>query len=181
MTTTTMVDYTQIITIDPAKRSGQPIIRGTRMSVRDVLEYLAGGMTAEEIVEEFPDLTIEDVRACLAFAAATTSTMTPVIDLLRRIHLANVGEPGYKLPEPVTDEEKEAKAMALALGLDLEHDADPGVQALNRLSAGLREAGITYADFMEQLTIEREKTIRRYFPSLIPLLDEVSPDAKTVS
>lgn len=64
-----MVDYSQIITIDPAKRSGQPIIRGARMTVTDVLEYLAGGMTPEEIVEEFPNLTLEHIRACLAFAA----------------------------------------------------------------------------------------------------------------
>lgn len=64
-----MIDYSKIITIDPAKRSGQPIIRGTRMTVTDVLEYLAGGMSPEQIVEEFPDLTLDDIRACLAFAA----------------------------------------------------------------------------------------------------------------
>jgi uncharacterized protein (DUF433 family) len=63
------MDYNGIITITPDKRSGKPCIRGTRMTVTDVLEYLAGGMSPEEIVEEFPDLTIEDVRACLAFAA----------------------------------------------------------------------------------------------------------------
>jgi len=63
------MDYTKIITIEPDKRSGKPCIRGTRMTVSDVLEYLAGGMTPEEIVAEFPDLTIEDIRACLAFAA----------------------------------------------------------------------------------------------------------------
>jgi uncharacterized protein (DUF433 family) len=61
--------YSQIITIEPGKRSGKPCIRGTRMTVTDVLEYLAGGMTEEEILAEFPDLTAEDVRACLAFAA----------------------------------------------------------------------------------------------------------------
>jgi uncharacterized protein (DUF433 family) len=63
------MDYTKIITIEPDKRSGKPCIRGTRMTVTDVLEYLAGGMTPEEIVAEFPDLTLEDIRACLAFAA----------------------------------------------------------------------------------------------------------------
>src|SRR5437016_5210072 len=63
------MDYTKIITIDPDKRSGKPCIRGTRMTVTDVLEYLAGGMTPEELVVEFPDLTLEDIRACLAFAA----------------------------------------------------------------------------------------------------------------
>ena len=63
------MDYTKIITIEPDKRSGKPCIRGMRMTVTDVLEYLPGGMTPEEIVAEFPDLTLEDVRACLAFAA----------------------------------------------------------------------------------------------------------------
>jgi uncharacterized protein (DUF433 family) len=63
------MDYTKIITIEPDKRSGKPCIRGMRMTVTDVLEYLAGGMTPEEIVAEFPDLTLEDIRACLAFAA----------------------------------------------------------------------------------------------------------------
>src|SRR5215831_13051588 len=64
-----VMDYTKIITIEPDKRSGKPCIRGMRMTVTDVLEYLAGGMTPEEIVAEFPDLTLEDIRACLAFAA----------------------------------------------------------------------------------------------------------------
>lgn len=63
------MDYSNIITIEPDKRSGKPYIKGTRMSVIDVLEYLAGGMTPDELIEDFPDLTIEDIRACLAFAA----------------------------------------------------------------------------------------------------------------
>jgi uncharacterized protein (DUF433 family) len=63
------MDYTKLITIEPGKRSGQPCIRGLRMTVRDVLEYLAGGMSVDEILADFPDLTAEDVRACLAFAA----------------------------------------------------------------------------------------------------------------
>ncbi len=63
------MDYHSLITIEPDKRSGKPCIRGTRMTVTDVLEYLAGGMTAEELLQEFPDLTEEDIRACLAFAA----------------------------------------------------------------------------------------------------------------
>lgn len=63
------MDYQKIITIEPDKRSGKPCIRGTRMTVTDVLEYLAGGMTQEEVLAEFPDLTAEDIRACLAFAA----------------------------------------------------------------------------------------------------------------
>ena len=63
------MDYQKIITIEPDKRSGKPCIRGTRMTVTDVLEYLAGGMSQEELLAEFPDLTAEDIRACLAFAA----------------------------------------------------------------------------------------------------------------
>jgi uncharacterized protein (DUF433 family) len=63
------MDYTQLITIEPGKRSGQACIRGMRITVRDVLEYLAGGMTTDEILADFPDLTGEDIRACLAYAA----------------------------------------------------------------------------------------------------------------
>ncbi|MBV1696505.1 MAG: DUF433 domain-containing protein [Hyphomicrobiales bacterium] len=57
------------ITIKPEVRSGKPCVRGTRITVSDVLEYLAGGMTEAEIVHDFPELKLEDVRACLAFAA----------------------------------------------------------------------------------------------------------------
>ena len=57
------------ITVDPAVRFGKPCIRGLRITVYDVLEYLASGMTESEILEDFPDLTREDIRACLAFAA----------------------------------------------------------------------------------------------------------------
>lgn len=63
------MDYRKIITVEPGKRGGKPCIRGLRITVYDVLDYLAGGMTAEQIVADFPDLTLEDVRACLAFAA----------------------------------------------------------------------------------------------------------------
>ena len=63
------MDYHKIITIEPDKRSGKPCIRGTRMTVTDVLEYLAGGMTHQELLADFPDLSEEDIRACLAFAA----------------------------------------------------------------------------------------------------------------
>lgn len=58
------------ITITPGVRSGKPCIRGTRITVYDVLEYLAGGMSEQEVVRDFPSLTLEDIRACLAFAAA---------------------------------------------------------------------------------------------------------------
>lgn len=66
------MDYTHLITIEPGKRSGQPCIRGMRITVQDVLEYLAGGMTVEDVLDDFPELTAEDIRACLAFAADRT-------------------------------------------------------------------------------------------------------------
>ncbi len=63
------MDYHKLITVEPAKRGGQPCIRGLHITVYDVLDYLASGMTTEEILRDFPDLTEEDIRACLAFAA----------------------------------------------------------------------------------------------------------------
>ena len=63
------MDYRDRITIDPGKRSGKPCIRGLRITVSDVLDYLASGMTEAQIVEDFPELTVDDIRACLAFAA----------------------------------------------------------------------------------------------------------------
>ena len=63
------MDYRGIITVEPGKRSGQPCIRGMRITVYDVLGYLAAGMTYEEVLEDFPELTREDILACLAFAA----------------------------------------------------------------------------------------------------------------
>lgn len=63
------MDYSQIITIDPGKRSGKPCIRGLRITVYDVLDYMASGMSQAEILADFPDLTETDIRACLAFAA----------------------------------------------------------------------------------------------------------------
>ena len=63
------MDYSKIITIEPGKRSGKPCIRGLRITVSDVLGYLASGMSAEQIMDDFPELTRDDVQACLAFAA----------------------------------------------------------------------------------------------------------------
>ena len=63
------MDYSKIITIEPGKRGGKPCVRGLRITVYDVLEYLAAGMTHDEILSDFPYLTEEDIRACLAFAA----------------------------------------------------------------------------------------------------------------
>lgn len=63
------MDYSEIITIESGKRSGKPCIRGMRITVSDVLSYLASGMSEEEILKDFSELTHEDIRACLAFAA----------------------------------------------------------------------------------------------------------------
>lgn len=63
------MDYRARITIDPGKRSGKPCIRGLRITVYDVLDYLAGGMSEDEILADFPDLERDDIRAALAFAA----------------------------------------------------------------------------------------------------------------
>lgn len=64
------MSWQERITVNPEVRSGKPCIKGTRITVYDVLEYLAGGMTEDEILRDFPDLEREDIRASLAFAAA---------------------------------------------------------------------------------------------------------------
>ena len=64
-----MNDYRDIITIEPGKRSGQPCIRGMRITVYDIFEYLASGMTIAEVLHDFPELTETDIRACFAYAA----------------------------------------------------------------------------------------------------------------
>ena len=63
------MDYRERITIDPAMRSGKPCVRGMRIAVEDVLDYLASGMSEEEILSDFPYLERDDIRACVAFAA----------------------------------------------------------------------------------------------------------------
>ena len=69
------MEYRDVITIEPGKRSGKPCIRGLRITVTDVLEYLASGMTEAEILSDFPDLEERDIRACLAFAADRERTL----------------------------------------------------------------------------------------------------------
>jgi uncharacterized protein (DUF433 family) len=63
------MEWRSRITFEPAKRGGKPCIRGLRISVTDILEYLASGMSEDAILRDFPDLVLEDIRACLAFAA----------------------------------------------------------------------------------------------------------------
>ncbi len=71
-------DYKNRITIEPGKRSGKPCIRGLRITVSDVLSYFAAGMTESEILEDFSELTHEDIQACFAFAAERESRLTTV-------------------------------------------------------------------------------------------------------
>ena len=71
-----LMDYSKIITIEPGKRNGKPCIRGLRITVSDVLEYLASGMSEDQILADFPELTQEDIRACLAFAAERERRLT---------------------------------------------------------------------------------------------------------
>ena len=70
--------YKDRITIEPGKRGGRPCIRGMRITVYDVLEYLASGMSQEDILQDFPFLTPEDIAACLAFAADRERTMLTI-------------------------------------------------------------------------------------------------------
>jgi len=64
-----MTDYAHIITLEPGKRSGKPCIRGLRITVYDILSYLAAGMTVDDVLNDFPSLTREDILACLSYAA----------------------------------------------------------------------------------------------------------------
>ena len=73
-----MIDYTQYITLEEGKRSGQPCIRGMRITVYDVLSYLAAGDSMEEIIINFPALTRNDILACLAYAAAAENRILKI-------------------------------------------------------------------------------------------------------
>ena len=72
------MQFKDIITIEPGKRGGKPCIRGMRITVYDVLEYLASGMSEHEILQDFPYLTKEDIFACLGFAATCERVMGAV-------------------------------------------------------------------------------------------------------
>jgi uncharacterized protein (DUF433 family) len=64
-----MTDYRSIITLEPGKRGGKPCVRGLRIAVQDVLGWLASGLSTEDILADYPELTKDDVMACLAYAA----------------------------------------------------------------------------------------------------------------
>ena len=85
------MNYKDIITIEPDKRGGKPCIRGMRITVYDVLDYLASGMTIEEIIDDFPYLSETDIRACLAYAADREKAQ-----MLVRINETSIGS------EPIT-------------------------------------------------------------------------------
>jgi len=70
------VGYHQLITMEPSKRGGKPCVRGLRITVSDVLDYLASGMSEDDVLRDFPDLTRDDIRACLAFAADRERRLT---------------------------------------------------------------------------------------------------------
>jgi uncharacterized protein (DUF433 family) len=72
------MNYKEIITIEPGKRGGTPCIRGMRITVYDILGYLASGMSYDELLEDFPYLTMEDIMACLSYASDRTQNMIMV-------------------------------------------------------------------------------------------------------
>ncbi|MDO8755259.1 MAG: DUF433 domain-containing protein [Anaerolineales bacterium] len=72
------MQFKDIITIEPGKRGGKPCIRGMRITVYDILEYLASGMSEQEILKDFPYLTKQDILACLSFAATRERVMVAV-------------------------------------------------------------------------------------------------------
>ena len=71
-----MVNYKEYTTIEPGKRSGKPCVRGLRITVYDILNMLADGMSYDEIIDDFPKITREDILACLAFAAERENSIT---------------------------------------------------------------------------------------------------------
>ena len=72
------MDYRQIVTIEPGKRGGRPCVRGLRIAVADVLGWLSAGMSHADILADYPELTDDDIRACLAFAADRERRITTV-------------------------------------------------------------------------------------------------------
>ncbi len=73
-----IVDYRQRIVVNPEIRGGKPLIRGTRITVGDVFEYLGGGMSVDEVLSDFPSLKLEDIQACFAFAAERERCVTSI-------------------------------------------------------------------------------------------------------
>lgn len=74
------IDYRKLITLEAGKRGGRPVVRGMRIAVSDVLGWLAAGMSHDEIFADFPELTEEDIRACLAYAADRERRVLPAAE-----------------------------------------------------------------------------------------------------
>ncbi|MEI8571605.1 DUF433 domain-containing protein [Methylomonas sp. LW13] len=74
-----IIDYRNIITLEPGKRGGKPCVRGLRITVYDVLSWLADGMSEDEILEDYPELETSDIRACLAFAADRERNVSAIV------------------------------------------------------------------------------------------------------
>ena len=72
------MNYRDRIVINPSIRSGKPCIINTRIAVADIVDYLGGGMSIEEVLDDFPDLTLEDIQACFAFAADRDRRLTTI-------------------------------------------------------------------------------------------------------
>lgn len=147
------MNYRGRITIDPQIRSGKPCIRGTRIAVADVFDYLGGRMTVEEILDDFSDLTTDDLQACFAFAA----------DRERRL----VVVPRTLFPEEVTPmleiDEKEIAQLPITI--------DPEIVSGTPVFRGTRvpvdalinnlEAGLTLDEFLENFpTVAREQALQ---------------------
>ncbi len=89
-----MNHYKEIITIEPDKRSGQPCIRGMRITVYDIFEYLASGMTVAEVLDDFPELTETDIRACFAYAADKEKSQMVVYTNETSVRPKSIGSTG---------------------------------------------------------------------------------------
>lgn len=89
-----MNHYKEIITVEPDKRSGQPCIRGMRITVYDIFEYLASGMTVAEILDDFSELTETDIRACFAYAADKEKSQMVVYTNETSIRPESIGPTG---------------------------------------------------------------------------------------
>ena len=99
--TVMIADYQDVISVEPGKRYGKPCVRGMRITVYDVLSYLAAGMSHEQVRDDFPELTEEDILACLSYAAAREQQMLvgPLMKLLFDQNLLTFGAPaGRRLP-----------------------------------------------------------------------------------
>ena len=150
-------DYAEIITVEPGKRGGKPCIRGLRITVYDVLEYLASGMTEPEILADFPDLTREDIRACLAFAAERERRLVSIPVRMRLLFDQNLS---WRLREALQDlypQSLHVRDVGLASATDATVWAYAKEHALVIVSkdADFRHLGFTYGQPPKIIWIRR--------------------------